>query len=119
MRFPHFLIVTCAFLAIPLAPGNADTFDWSYTGTGISGNGTFDATLVSGDTYLVSSATGTVNGFTVTLAPVGSYGLNDNDINPNSTPQLTYNGVALETSGGLFFNLSMTLLAPMYIIVAQ
>ena len=57
---------------------NADTFNWSYSGSGFSGSGQLDATFVSGSEWLVTSISGISDGSVITgLLPVGASG-NDN-----------------------------------------
>jgi hypothetical protein len=47
---------------------------------GSSASGVLTTTLVSGDTYLVTSLSGTQGGDAMTLLPPGGYGGNDNDV---------------------------------------
>lgn len=58
----------------------ANTFDFSFSGTGISGSGTLTATFVSGDEFLVTSIDGTQNGMAMTLLVPMTYADNDNDV---------------------------------------
>ena len=44
------------------------TFDFSFTGTGISASGMFTATRVSGSEFTVTSISGMQNGFAMTLS---------------------------------------------------
>lgn len=56
----------------------AQTFDFSYTGSGITASGDINTTFVSAGEYLITSLSGTQNGNPMTLLPPGSYGSNDN-----------------------------------------
>ena len=78
---------------------NSVTFDFSFSGTGISSSGTFAATLVSGDEYLVTSISGMQNGFTMTLLPPGAYAGNDNEVF-SSGPFLDGSGLGFVLSNG-------------------
>ncbi len=75
------------------------SFDFSFSGTGISASGMFTATLVSGDEFLVNSISGTQNGFAMTLVAPGAYAGNNNDIF-SSSPFLTLGGLAFVLSNG-------------------
>jgi hypothetical protein len=75
------------------------TFDFSFSGAGISSSGSFKATLVSGDEFLVTSISGMQNGFTMTLLPPGGYAGNDNEIF-SSGPFLDGSGLAFVLSNG-------------------
>jgi PEP-CTERM motif len=77
---------------------NSVTFDFSISGVGISATGTFTATLVSGNEYLVTSINGMQNGGAMTLLGAGSYGGNNNEIF-SSAPFLTVGGLAFDVSG--------------------
>ncbi len=55
------------------------TFDFSFDGSGIDASGSGTATFVSGDTYLITSLTGTQNGDPMTLVGPDGYGGNDNN----------------------------------------
>jgi hypothetical protein len=74
------------------------TFDFSISGVGISATGTFAATLVSGDQYLVTSINGMQNGAAMTLLGAGVYGGNNNEIF-SSAPFLTLGGLGFVVSG--------------------
>jgi hypothetical protein len=78
---------------------NSVTFDFSFSGTGITGSGTFTATLVSGNEYLVTSLSGMQNGASMTLLAPGAYGGNDNEIF-SSMPFLDSSGLAFVLSSG-------------------
>jgi hypothetical protein len=95
MRKQVLWMASAALIAFQVPGANASTFDWSFTGAG-GGSGTFTASLVSGDQYLVSIVTGTVNGQSIGLIePVNDYGSNTNTIfYPSPSGPLTLgNGV--------------------------
>jgi len=86
----------------------ADTFDFSFSGTGISANGMFTATLVSGNEFVVTSISGMQNGLFMTLKPPGSFAGNNNVIF-SSSPFLTLGGLAFvllngATTYNVYFN---------------
>lgn len=56
--------VAVAALSVPLQ-AQATTFLWSFTGPGVSGGGSLEATFQSGSTYLITSISGTANGQTI------------------------------------------------------
>jgi hypothetical protein len=98
----------CAVLACPAAFAST-TFDWSYSGTGVSGSGTLVATFDSGNQYTVTSIMGTADGLTITgLLPPDGYASNDNLLfYPVTSPalQLDGRGVSFELSDTSDINL--------------
>ena len=89
----------------------ADVFDFSYSEdfSSVSASGTFDATLQSGNTYLINSITGTrfdgANNFGMTLLTPGAWQGNDNLLyypaggdNPNGSGYLNYNGFSFSAN---------------------
>jgi hypothetical protein len=91
----------------PALPADV-VWDWSYDGNQYSGSGTFDTestltTGLSGFTgYRILSISGTWDGTGINdLLPPFGYASNDNLL-ALSTPQLSLNGVAFETSDGFF-----------------
>jgi hypothetical protein len=78
---------------------NSVTFDFSFTGTGITASGTLTATLVSGSEYLVTSISGMQNGAAMTLLAPGTFGGNDNEIF-STKPFVDESGVGFTLSGG-------------------
>jgi hypothetical protein len=82
---------------------NSVTFDFSISGVGISATGSFAATLVSGNQYLVTSINGMQNGAAMTLLIPGAYAVNDNALF-SSSPFLSVGGLAFETGGPPAFN---------------
>jgi hypothetical protein len=75
------------------------TFDFSFSGVGITGSGSLTATFVSGNEYLVTSITGMQNGASMTLLAPKAYGGNDNEIF-SSKPFLNSSGLAFVLSSG-------------------
>ena len=90
-----FLVLGCAQNVF----ANSVTFDFSFTGSGITASGTLTATLVSGSEYLVTSISGMQNGASMSLLAPGTYGGNDNEIF-STKPFLNSSGVGFTLSGG-------------------
>ncbi len=89
------------------ASAHASTFNFSYTGFGVVGAGTFTTsdTAVNGF-YSVTGMTGTQDGLKMTLLGVNTFAGNDNLISATS-PYLDVNGISF-VSGGIDFNLYAT-----------
>ena len=79
MRKYAFCAAAAAMLFFHTPPAKATTFDWSFSGPGVSGSGTLDATFLSGVTYQVNSITGTANGDPISGLD-GSYAAPDNKV---------------------------------------
>jgi PEP-CTERM motif-containing protein len=77
----------------------SSTFDFSFTGTGISASGMFTANLVSGNEFIVTSISGMQNGFAMTLLAPTGFANNDNNIF-SSSPFLTQSGLSFFLSNG-------------------
>jgi len=75
------------------------TFDFSFSGTGITASGSLTATLVAGNEFLVTSLTGMQNGFAMTLLAPGAYADNNNDVFTTG-PFLNVGGLAFVLSNG-------------------
>jgi hypothetical protein len=75
------------------------TFDFSFSGTGITASGSLTATLVSGNEFLVTSISGMQNGSAITLLAPGAYASNNNDVF-TSGPFLDLGGLAFVLSNG-------------------
>jgi hypothetical protein len=90
-----FLFLGCAQNVL----ASSVTFDFSFTGTGITASGTLTATLVSGSEYLVTSISGMQNGASMTLLAPGTFGGNDNEIF-STKPFVDESGVGFTLSGG-------------------
>lgn len=89
-----FLFLGCAQNVL----ASSVTFDFSFSGTGISGSGSLTATLVSGNQYLVTAISGMQNGSVMTLLAPGGFAGNDNHIF-SSQPYLDLAGLAFSLSG--------------------
>ncbi len=79
------------------------TFDFSFAGSGIEASGSVTASFVSGDTYLVTSLTGTQNGDPMTLLVPEGYADNDNYLY-TSPAFLDIPGVSFSLPGGTDYN---------------
>jgi hypothetical protein len=88
---------------------HADICDWSYTGVGISGSGTFTAAFLNsnnGGTFQVTHMTGTADGMAIVeVLPLGGYSSNDNLLFPNASAELDFAGLAFTVTDGQAFNL--------------
>jgi hypothetical protein len=78
---------------------NSVTFDFTIGGVGISASGTFTATFLSGNVYLVTSITGMQNGAAMTLLAPRTYGGNFNQVF-SSAPFLGTAGLGFILAGG-------------------
>jgi hypothetical protein len=85
--------------AVPLlvSSANATVLIWSYTGTGISGGGTMDATPIVGG-YAIDSISGTANG--QTIFGLSDYDLPDNIVYPPSPPNVGVDSLGFSFSVG-------------------
>jgi hypothetical protein len=100
-------LVAAGALALTVGSANAMPFDWSYSDGGSNvGSGTLDATLQSGNEYLVTSMSGTAEGFAITgfFSPGGFAG-NDDLIFSPSSQQLDESGISFAISNGDLINL--------------
>src|SRR4029077_19241308 len=103
MKTLNMLIAAMAFALSGAA--NADTWDFLYSGDGISGSGTFSSGSV-GSPYALTGITGTANGLAIT--GLSSYAGADNLLfyPPGPGPQYTsFGGISFSTSGGPEWNL--------------
>jgi hypothetical protein len=75
------------------------TFDFSFSGTGITGSGSLTATLLSGNEFLVTSISGMQNGFAMTLLAPGAYADNNNNVFTTG-PFLDLGGLGFVLSNG-------------------
>src|SRR5215471_6518862 len=91
-------IASLAFTALQGPDAKAVTFDWSYSGTSISGSGTLNAIDQGGGVFLVDSITGTANGLTIT--GLASYA-NQDQLLYTGFPQLDGQGLAFAAGGEL------------------
>ena len=73
------------------------TWDWNIT-NGMVGSGQFVTADLSAGSYLVTSVTGTIDGFAVTgLIPVGNFNSNDNKL-LTSFPQVDQAGISFSSA---------------------
>lgn len=102
------------FAAVLAQPASASTiWDWSYTGAGITANGTFTtlSTPEASGGYLITAVSGTRNGQRITgLQPPGTwipgnepYAVDDL-VFAGPGPQLTHYGFGFAISGGTYSN---------------
>ena len=103
MRFILASFAVIASLAIPAA-AHANTFDFSYSGTGVVGSGTLTTsnTAINGY-YTITGITGTQDGLKMTLLGANTFGGNDNLVSATG-PYLDVHGFSF-VSGGLDFNI--------------
>jgi hypothetical protein len=57
----------------------ADTFNFTVSGE-VNGSGTLTGNMVGTDKYLITNATGTIDGSSISLMNVGAFDSNDNDL---------------------------------------
>lgn len=75
------------------------TFDFSLSGTGITASGSFTASLVAGNEFLVTSISGMQNGSAMTLLAPGAYADNNNSVF-STGPSLNLGGLGFVLSNG-------------------
>ncbi len=80
----------------------ADSFDFSFSGTGISASGIFTTNPESGGSFLVTGIAGMQNGLAMTLIAPNGYASNDNLLFPTA-PQLDVFGISF-VSGAIDYN---------------
>ena len=100
-------LIWTLLLAIVVAPlpAGAVTFDWSYSGSGASGSGTFDAVANGSGGFTIDGISGTANTFTIT--GLSSYA--DANQNLSTTfPQLDIFGFSFTVSNGNRYNILYT-----------
>ena len=78
--------------------------DFSFAAPGISGSGAFTASLVSGDTYLLTDISGLLNGSPMTLLAPADFGGNDNNVY-TSAPFLDDSGFSFNAGSTEDFNI--------------
>jgi len=93
-------LMLSAILALPVVAKASVVWDWSWTGGNATGSGTLTTNELASGSYLITSTTGTWNGHTVSLFPVGAgvfVPTNDN---------LLLSGSKQLTFGGLYFDVA-------------
>ena len=110
----RFALISIALAGFAALPAHASiVWDWSYSGSGITANGTFttvDTPNAAGG-FLITAITGTRNAETITgLQPTGTpipgnepFAV-DNLVFAGPGPQLTSHGFGFSTSGGNYSN---------------
>jgi hypothetical protein len=106
MRVSSRILVALSVLFLLLAGtqsmfADSASFDFSFSGTGISASGVFTATLMSGNEFVVTSISGMQNGSSMTLLAPGAFAQNNNDIF-SSSPFLTLGGLAFTSNGAMY-----------------
>jgi hypothetical protein len=94
--------VVLIFLVCGATSALADSFSFSYTGSGVTASGTFTTNSLSGGSYLITAITGTRNGQSMTLLAPLAFDGNDNLLFPTS-PLLDFNGFSF-AAGGVNYN---------------
>jgi hypothetical protein len=88
----------------------ADSFGFTYSGTGVAASGTLTTDSLSGGSYLITEISGTRNGQAMTLLAPGAFLGNDNLLYP-SAPLLDLAGFSFIANGidyNVYFNNSVT-----------
>jgi PEP-CTERM motif-containing protein len=92
------LMSAMAGLTISANFAYADSFNFSFSGVGVSASGTFTTNPLSGGSYLITSISGTQNGSPMSLLAPGQFTDNDNLLFP-SPPFLDGGGVSYLVGG--------------------
>lgn len=108
----NIMLATVSAVAVLVsAPASAAVFNFNYTGTGITASGTFTTNdQPNADGFqLVTALTGTRNGLTLSLLPVGTNfdGVATDNRLSASSPYVTFNGLGLRAGNvnyALFFD---------------
>jgi hypothetical protein len=102
-----FKLVICMAMLLLATVAMADSFNFSYIGSGPAGDftatGTIYATPTGPGQFLVTGLTGTQNGLAMNLLGVGAFAANDN-VFLNSFPFFTINGLSFQ-AGTVDYNL--------------
>ena len=104
----HLLSLSAFLCILGLFPSNAhaDSFSFSYIGTGISASGSMEATDLGSGQYLVTALSGSRNGVSIlSLDQAGVFGSNDNLLNLGSTSLVSFSGISFQTVGGAQYNI--------------
>jgi hypothetical protein len=109
----RFRVLASAAIASLLvtASANAKVYDFSFTGTDVSGSGAF-TTASAGSPSLITVASGTITDTDLTGSPFTITGLSgyagaDNQLYPSAAPYVDFGGVSFTTNGGVDFNLGL------------
>lgn len=101
-RILAFTIVAFALVCLPAA--KADTFDFSYTGSGYSASGVF-TTGNGGSPYTVTGITGTADGYAIT--GLSSYAGADQllYVPPTNGSYADFSGISFANANGVDYNI--------------
>ena len=104
VTFASAFVGTIIFGALP---AKATTFDWSYTGTGVSGAGQFFGTLVVGTTYSLTGVTGSVtDGANIyAISGLSPYAAADNNLFFPTPNLVSFGGISFSTVSGPDWNI--------------
>ncbi len=98
--------IAVSLLALSGVASAQTTWNWAVSDqNGDSGSGTLTTGALSGGSYLVTGATGTIDGSAITLVAPNVFGANDNLLFPTA-PELDLAGVSFLSSGGTYWNLA-------------
>jgi hypothetical protein len=95
-------LIVCSLLAFGLAPtvrADSVTFTIDAAGAGISASGTFTTDPLSGGSYQITSVTGLLNGQSMSLLPLGTYGGPSDNLLLASAPYVDFGGIAFAAGG--------------------
>jgi hypothetical protein len=93
-----FKLVICMAMLLLATIAMADTYTFSYSGNGPAGDFLANGTLSTNGLGVVTSLTGTQNGFSMDLLGVGAFASNDN-VFSGSFPFFTINGLSFASNG--------------------
>ncbi len=91
-------------IALTSVTAFAGTYTMTWSGLYGTGNTTIATTPQTFPAELLNTITGTQAGQSLTLLPLGAYGVNSNLVYPSVFPQLDLNGIAF-TDGSFDYNL--------------
>lgn len=97
-------ITLLTLIALTSVTAVAGTYSMTWSGLYGSGSTVITTTPQTPPAELLTSITGTQAGQSLTLLPVGAYGVNSNLVYPSFNPQLDLNGIAF-TDGTFDYNL--------------
>src|SRR5258705_4775997 len=88
-------------------PAEATTFNWSYSGAGVSGSGQFDGNLVVGTTYQLIGISGSIlDGLTpYTITGLSTYAGADNQLFFPAPNVVSFGGISFSTFTGADWNI--------------
>ena len=105
MRPSLLSLAAAAALAASTLAASASTFVFSYTTGSDTASGIFDAIPEGSGNYLLTLVSGSRDGVAISsLDPVGTFGNNDNLLNPNNPYLVDFSGISYQTVDGGQFN---------------